>query len=137
MEQYCGAVSEWELWRIGGWSPLQLNIKTNLTPTTALYIKCLESFMHSKANSFSLESQASVIFIKKILIFFWSISLEEFIFTVTLRHTNVNLLIRISLKNQANTLDNTRKTVYYETHPKHRKQSDHLNDHPQCLCTNH
>ena len=78
--------------------------------------------MHSKANSFSLESQASVIFIKKILIFFWSTSLEEFIFTVTLRDTNVNLLISISLKKQANTLDNTRKSVYYETHTKHRKR---------------
>ena len=81
----------------------------NLTPPTALYVKCLESFMSSKANSFSLENQASGSFITKILIFFWSISLVEFIFTVTLRYMNGNLLIRISLKKQAKSLENSRK----------------------------
>ena len=101
-QQCCGGVSEWELWRIGGWLPIQLDIKTNLSPPTALYIKCLESFIYSKVNSFSLENQVSVIFIKKILILFWSIGLKEFILNVALRYMNGNLLIRISLKNRQN-----------------------------------
>ena len=58
--------------------------------------------MYSKVNSFSLENQVSVIFIKKILILFWSIGLKEFILNVALKYMNGNLLIRISLKNRQN-----------------------------------
>ena len=101
----------------------------NLTPPTALYVKCLESFMYSKANSFSLENQASGSFITKILIFFWSISLVEFIFTVTLRYMNGNLLIRISLKKQAKSLENSRKVFI----TKHTPSTENASQRPSSM----